>query len=182
MTEQHGMAEKLIDLLGAYTVEILNGTVLNNVSAGDITSSQTDALQFIERHSGCSTTMLAEGLRISIPSATRLVDRLVKKEALERKEYAEDRRQLELYLTDLGREIITEVRTARYDRVQKALNTLVPTEREIFIKLLEKFIKGTICDISTLENICLHCGTEHDEECIVGTMRKQLGNQKEEIW
>ncbi len=182
MTDKQNMAEKLIELLGAYTIEILNGSVLDNVSAGDTTSSQTDALQFIERHSGCSTTMLAEGLRISIPSATRLVDRLVKKNALERKEYAEDRRQLELYLTEIGMNIMTEVKKARYDRVQKALNTMIPTEREIFIKLLEKFVQGTMCDINTLENICLHCGTEHDEECIVDTMRKHLGNKREEIW
>ena len=72
--EQLGL---FVELLGAYSSAVLTDRLLDEATQGGLTPAQYEALVFVSRHDGCSTKSLADGLHISIPSSTRLADRLM---------------------------------------------------------------------------------------------------------
>jgi DNA-binding MarR family transcriptional regulator len=144
------------------------------MTRGGVTPAQFEALSFIHRHGGCSAKALSEGLRISIPSSTRLVDRRVRKALVARRESAEDRRLVHLSLTTEGEGVLAAVREARINRLQCALATLGPGEQEHLHDLLERFLRAVLCDEETVNDCCLHCGSEHDRDCVVNAMHEAL--------
>lgn len=176
MTTQHhgereeGMAPQLemfVELLDAYSSTALTVRLLELATGGELTPAQLDTLVFLHRHGGCSTKELSEGLRISIPSATRLVDRLVRKQLVDRRESGVDRRLVQLSLTPTGLAALQAVRAARVARLHGAFATLTDEERAQLLKLLERFLQSALCDEQTVKDCCRHCGTEHDLACVV---------------
>lgn len=159
--------ERLIALLGAYASEVLTGHLLLEATGGELTPAQLDALSFIHRHGKCSAKALSEGLRISIPSSTRLVDRLVRKHLVVRREHDEDRRLVELTATPAGAAFLATVRDTRIQRVELALRQISPEEQETLLELLERFVLAALCDQQTVDECCRHCGSEHDGDCVV---------------
>jgi len=159
--------ERLIELLGAYAVEVLSVRLVEEATGGELTPSQLEALIFIQRHGGCSAKALSEGLRISIPSSTRLVDRLVRKGLVTRREHHEDRRLVVLTATAAGIDFLEKTRELRISRVQRALSQLQQAEREQLLSLLERFVMVALCDEQTVDECCLHCGSEHEGGCVV---------------
>ena len=169
-----GQLERFVELLGAYSASVLTARLLESVTQGAVTPAQFEALTFIHRHGGCSAKALSEGLRISIPSSTRLVDRLVRKALVARRESEEDRRLVHLSLTGKGRKVLADVRAARIARLQHALGALSVAEQAHLQNLLERFLRGVLCDEETVNDCCLHCGTEHDCDCVVNAVHEEL--------
>ncbi len=165
MARRH--VERLVELLGVYSAEVLTERLLLEATGGELTAAQLDALTFIHGHGGCSAKSLSEGLRISIPSATRLVDRLVRKNLVNRREGGEDRRLVDLSATREGEAFLVAVRAARVDRVWHALAKLPLEERVQLLSSLERFVLAALCDEETVEECCRRCGTEHDGACVV---------------
>ncbi len=170
----NGRLERFVELLGAYSASVLTARLLEAVTTGEVTPAQFEALTFIHRHGGCSAKALSEGLRISIPSSTRLVDRLVRKALVDRRESAEDRRLVHLSLTAKGRTVLEDVRAARIARLQRALGALSEEEQALLHDLLERFLRGVLCDEETVQECCLHCGSEHDRDCVVNAVHEAL--------
>ena len=159
--------ERFVELLGAYSATVLTTRVLDAVTDGSLTPAQLEALTFIARHGGCSTKTLSEGLRISIPSATRSVDRLVRKLLV-------DRRLVMLTATPAGEALLGAVVQARVTRLADALGALTPAEGTQLLTLLERFLLVALHDEQSVDACCLHCGDEHDRACVVNTAHTVL--------
>jgi len=78
----------------------------------DMSIPQFRTLRFIQRNPDSSLSDLAEHLGLTLPSASKLVDGLVKQKLLTRKESAEDRRRLTLMLTQTGTSIVDSARAS----------------------------------------------------------------------
>ncbi len=166
--------ERFVELLGAYSATVLTTRVLDAVTDGSLTPAQLEALTFIARHGGCSTKTLSEGLRISIPSATRSVDRLVRKLLVDRRESGVDRRLVMLTATPAGEALLGAVVQARVTRLADALGALTPAEGTQLLTLLERFLLVALHDEQSVDACCLHCGDEHDRACVVNTAHTVL--------
>jgi DNA-binding MarR family transcriptional regulator len=171
--ERHQL-ERFVDLLGAYSALELTTRVLDTVTDGSLTPAQLEALTFIARHGGCSTKTLSEGLRISIPSATRSVDRLVRKQLVDRRESGVDRRLVMLTATPAGEALLHAVQQVRVQRLADALGSLTPAEGAQLLTLLERFLLVALNDEHAVAACCLHCGTEHDGGCVVNAAHTAL--------
>lgn len=170
MTEEggpHDQLARVVELLGIYTSTVLISRQLEKVTGGELTPAQWEALSFLARHGGCSAKALSAGLHISIPSSTRLVDRLVRKLLVDRRESGTDRRLVYLTVTEAGRTALRMVQDARVAQLQQALATFPPDERHTLLGLLERLMRAALRDEQTVTNVCLHCGTEHDRDCVV---------------
>lgn len=88
-----------------------------------------------------SVNALAATLGLSLPSASRAVDALVRKDLVLRSEDPEDRRVRRLSLTSDGRRLVEEVFEARLDALESFVAGLEPAER----RPLEDALKG-ICE------------------------------------
>lgn len=81
--------------------------------AGDITLPQYRALIVVATRPGVTVSDLAEALDVHGSTATRLCDRLVRKQLLLRSQGTEDRRSTELRLAAAGRRLVERVTDRR---------------------------------------------------------------------
>jgi 4'-phosphopantetheinyl transferase len=71
----------------------------------DLTMQQSRVLGFVTKEPGLSGNELGQRLRVSAPTASGLVDRLVEKGLLARIDDPEDRRVRRLYITAAGQDL-----------------------------------------------------------------------------
>lgn len=94
----------------------------------ELSSSQFRALRILQRHVGASLSQLAAHLDLTLASTSKLIDVLTKQMLVERRSSPTDRRKLELYLTDHGRDTLDQVAAARQRVVLELLRSL-PAEQ-----------------------------------------------------
>jgi DNA-binding MarR family transcriptional regulator len=128
----------LLSQLGAFAsarfAELIKPTGLTPATAG--------VLRIIGREPELSQRELATRLG-SVPSrVVVLVDTLEEAGLVSRARDREDRRQYRLTLTETGRRILGELRTAAEIQNADVLAPLDPTEREAFTTLLLKLVTG----------------------------------------
>jgi len=113
----------------------------------DLTFSQSMVLMFLSNRSDPpALTDLASGLKLSLPTASRAVDRLAHKGLVRRVADVVDRRVKRLVLSPIGRRIVDDMHAARRRRLQQLLKDLGPAERSLleqaFRLLLETIKRG----------------------------------------
>lgn len=78
-----------------------------------LTMSQLRVLFLLYATPGAPAGMVAEALKVRPSTATGVVDRLVKQKLVLRERDADDRRRVRVYLTDWGREVVTDIEARR---------------------------------------------------------------------
>jgi len=91
-------------------------------------------LVFLYRHPGASLSSVAEHLGVTCPTASVLVDRLVRRGLVDRTAYPQERRRIALTLTATGAQHLQQARGATSVRVVNLLAGLPKTD---LLKILE---------------------------------------------
>ncbi|MBN1042458.1 MarR family transcriptional regulator [Clostridium botulinum] len=91
---------------------------------------------------GCSLSELSKKLRISKPSASNLIDRMVSSELVTRILNSEDRRSIKILITSKGIKIIEQAINRDKDFRLQILNFLSNEERQTLYKILVKMEKN----------------------------------------
>ena len=108
--------------------------------APGITLGQLKAMSYLLHHEPCAVRDVADGLGISMPSASETIDRLVELGLAERTTDPLDRRRAVVALTPEARRLGTEVREVRRQQVRAALERLAPAERPVFLRALRALV------------------------------------------
>jgi DNA-binding MarR family transcriptional regulator len=90
---------------------------------GSISLPQLRVLSFISRNPGAGVSDVAAHLDVTNPTASVLVDRLVKKNLVVRKEDPSERRRALLTITDSGSEVLEDARNKAQFMVAQVLKT-----------------------------------------------------------
>ena len=85
------------------------------------------ALRYLQNHPGASLSELADALTLTMPSASKLVQRLVVRKLVERR-IGEDRRRVHLTLTDEGRLALALARLETARQMEGSLESLSKEE------------------------------------------------------
>ncbi len=94
------------------------------------------------RGAGCPIGALAEETFQSHPTMTGIVDRLQDKRLVVReRDHSEDRRQVVVQLTETGRKLLERARTARRERMMRALSRFTANDRREFLRLLMMYLE-----------------------------------------
>ena len=94
-----------------------------------------------KRGVGCPIGTLADEMFQSYPTMTGIVDRLEDAHWVTRERgNMQDRRKVVVTLTESGRHILDRARTARQQRMRRALAHFSVNERREFLRLLEVYI------------------------------------------
>lgn len=104
----------------------------------DLSVAQFRTLLMVRKHPGLSLSSLAEKDGLGSPSASQLVDGLVARGLLTRRISAEDRRRVELELTEAGLAELERVRAANHARLAALLVPLDEAERAALVTVLAK--------------------------------------------
>lgn len=82
---------------------------------------------------------IAKLLDIDPPFVTALVDKLVKKELVERAENDKDKRVKKILLTQKGRSLVPEIEERLKKRVEKLYKDIPTQDLSIYMKILNQF-------------------------------------------
>jgi len=107
----------------------------------EVPPSQVFALITVEEERVCNITVLAKRLNVSPPTASGLIDRLVKREYIKRGHSCSDRRIVEVSLTTDGKAVVKKFRNNILKRWRSTLKDFSPEERMgplLFVKQILK--------------------------------------------
>lgn len=97
----------------------------------DISMAQFKALATVDRErDGISVTELGRRLSICEPSASLLVDQLVKRAYVQRQPDPADRRRVLVTTTDLGAELLGELRHGRHQQLEALVASISTADAE----------------------------------------------------
>jgi len=132
--------------LGALMLHALGsdgGAVMRAIDETGLNVIQFKALIRLSRadEGQSSVKSVAEQLGVSVPSASRAIDDLVKRGLASRVEDPDDRRVRRVSLTAVGRELSDQVTAARVAGLERFVTTLSATERRKLDAALEVLLK-----------------------------------------
>ena len=106
----------------------------------DISWAQLRALGTLSRHGPLNLSSLAAWTQASLPSASRLVDRLEAADLVARATHPQSRREIEIRLTAAGRSVLNEVLAARRKRLRRVLQAMQPEDVQSLLAGLNAFV------------------------------------------
>ena len=107
-----------------------------------LTAAQADSLKFFADHEGKSVSDLKIHLGVSHQTAHGIVERLVDKEVLRLETASQDARVKEVFLTEKGRVLATQLMQNGTKVVQTLLTGMSPEECCCFCRLLDRALEN----------------------------------------
>ena len=123
----------------------------------DLTTSQLLALRHILLHPDCALSALANGLGISNPAATKVMDRLERKGLVVRVQ-GSDRRQVKAVLTPRGEDVAKANLQLQMESYASLFNSMPQVDREMLQQGLEALVAIAVRQWPDWEQLCLRCG------------------------
>jgi len=103
----------------------------------DLTYNQYKMLLTIYDKGNCTLNVLAKELQIAMSSASEMVDRLVNLGFVYRTVDGDNRRQVMIYTTEKGEELIRELRLGIVENYRTLLERLPPKDQERLVVAFE---------------------------------------------
>ena len=116
---------------------------IGNISSIDVSIRQHQTMALVcrlteEKPNGVTLKELAEAMKLAPATVSELVESLVKKNFLQRVQNPEDRRAVQITLTDHGQMLLDECLKAVDSLCEKLLAGLPPSERTAMLNSLTK--------------------------------------------
>ncbi len=119
-----------------------NADLFEAVGALELSLSQIKLLHHLEDAAReVSLTEAAELVHVSMPAASRMVDDLVRRGFIQRREDETDRRMKRVCLTDGGRTAIRRLNAARLSGLEEFARDLSTTERDALAQALQQLLE-----------------------------------------
>jgi DNA-binding MarR family transcriptional regulator len=99
----------------------------------DLSVVQLAALHLVDAAGDLRQSQLADELLMTASSASRMIDALVDRDLMERRESPEDRRVRTLHLTARGREMLDEIGAARVELFEKITRRVPRTVLDVLL-------------------------------------------------
>ena len=118
-----------------------NSDLLEAVGALELSLTQVKLLHYLDDATDELTLKQgAELVRVSLPAASRMVEDLVRRGFMERREDAEDRRMKRVRITADGRSVIGRLNAARLSGLEQFVEDLTVSERRALDHALRKLL------------------------------------------
>lgn len=105
----------------------------------DVSLSQYRALVVLATRGPQCVIDLSDALAVAPSTASRMIERLVRKRLVQRSRFREDRRMIKVQLTKFGRDVIRQVTDRRRREIATILEQMPATGREILVSALYAF-------------------------------------------
>jgi DNA-binding MarR family transcriptional regulator len=132
-----------------------------------ITPAQFRCLEFLAHQERCSIGDVADGLAISDPAATKLVDRLESKGLVARHNDRVDRRVVHVELSGTGQGLAQKLNHRRADIIESAIQGLTSARLRSMARALEGVLISALDSPEVIARVCLRCGDGHSPDCVV---------------
>ncbi|MHB2028574.1 MAG: MarR family winged helix-turn-helix transcriptional regulator [Acidimicrobiales bacterium] len=111
-------------------------------TADEVTLAQYRTLVILASRGSQNLAALAANIAVTPATATRMCDRLVHKGLIRRSHRRDDRRTVQLSLTNKGRELVDSVTKRRRHEIERLLDAVPIFDRSTLIRALQQFTKA----------------------------------------
>lgn len=139
----------------------------------EITPSLMQTLNYVYLHGASPIREIASGLEVSLSAASQLVDRLVKRGLVTRRENESDRRLIHVDLTCAGNEAVKEMREHRYKWFASVIESMPEPARNALREGMEAFLEIALAHKDSIDRACVRCGMEHVSFCVVNKLKSE---------
>ena len=156
--------------------EILERAVLHEIAGDRLTFPQLKLL-YLVAHTDEHTTVgdVAAFLQISPASASKAVDKLVRRRLLRRTEIQKDRRSSQLSLTEVSRKLLEAYEAARDQRAAAAFEQVSAEELERMSELLDRVAGAIVHPLANTPHECMQCEIYYRSQCRCGDLGRRNG-------
>jgi len=140
---------------------------LKEVTGPDVTFSQLKLLKMVAATGGYSVSNLAQFMGVSTAAASRAVDRLVKRGLLNRAEAADDRRAVQLSLTQEGTELLEKYDLAAEVALRGAFESLTSEQLQATGDMLDRLSVKLVERGNGSDTMCFRCGIYFRDRCLL---------------
>lgn len=131
---------RLVDVMPRFIMALLRAE-RSLISRGVITVPQVWTLLCLEETGSCSMHELARALRLTPPTVTSLVGRLVKFGLVGREPAPGDRRVVRAAITVKGAALLKNLRRDKRKAARRLFAAVPPPERTAFLRVLENMVE-----------------------------------------
>lgn len=163
--------DREIGLFVAVIGEFLSQELLDEICDEQITVGQAKCLCFIFANETVTVGDISRGLGISYPAATKNISRLAEKGLVSRRANQTDRRNIFVEITAQGKELTAKIKPEKLRRLGSLLDKVAQDDLEDLCKGIKALLTVALADRELVENLCLHCGREHVEHCILSSIK-----------
>jgi DNA-binding MarR family transcriptional regulator len=119
-----------------------NSDLFEAVGALDLSFTQIKLLHYLgDAEEELTLKQAAEAVHVSLPAASRMVDDLVRRGFVERREDPEDRRMKRVRVTESARAVIRRINAARLNGLEEFTRGLSDSERRALAGALDELLK-----------------------------------------
>jgi DNA-binding MarR family transcriptional regulator len=140
---------------------------LQALTGEQLTFSQIKLLKLISRAESYNISQVAAFLGVSTAAASKAVDRLVRRELLRRSEAAEDRRAVELALTDEGRRMLERYERLTRDTLESLFGGFSADGLRQTADLLDSLSVNIVEKEGVEGELCFRCGIYFRRKCLL---------------
>jgi len=158
-----------IRIMALVVNEICQRSTLEMATDNSLTSNQFTILRALSSDQDFQLTDLARLLDISNAAVSKNIDRLEHLKLVAKRVHPEDRRSLELVLLEEGRQVLDRFDGILTEKQKHLMEQFSDQEKELLTDMLRRIITSTLSKEQNTELICLQCGGNCGDNCVVET-------------
>ncbi|NLY53060.1 MAG: MarR family transcriptional regulator [Firmicutes bacterium] len=155
---------RLLRALHSVITRLVSQGLETALATYQLSVAQYHTLQYLAHVEQSDISGIASAFSISVPAATKMVDRLQAAGWVERRPSEQDRRHVIVVLTESGQAVIDDLAGKEADSLAQVLAKMGEEQRA------QLFVGGTAFvtqarEMPEIEGLCLFCGKEHTDDC-----------------
>ena len=140
---------------------------LHEVADEKLTFAQLKLLKMVSLTDNYTVSDVASFLGVSNAAASRAVDRLVKRDLVDRSEAVADRRAVRLSLTAKGRRLLEGYDAASHRVLENLFGELSSDQLRRTARLLDQMSISIVDRRAKRDEVCMRCGIHFRDRCLL---------------
>lgn len=131
--------DKFVDELDKIMFVLMKGFVrrqMKLIAKENLTLPQFIILGYLQKEQECKMSQLADFMQVSLPTATGLVDKLVRQKLVLRLPDPKDRRIVRIRLTGQGQRLIKKIQAQRHKTIKELFSQISEFDRKEYLRIL----------------------------------------------
>ena len=160
------MAKAMLVL--ARTIDyVLESRAVEVATDKPLSNSKVQVLRLLAQRAGQTSSQVARYLGVSKPAVSQIIDAMVRSKLVTRKTSRDDRREVNLSLTDKGQNINKLVRQQQRHYIRSAMRDLNGTVANRWINTLGDVAVALGKADQAFQDHCMQCGGHEDGTCVL---------------
>lgn len=135
------LTNQLIDAIFTFS-RLMKQNLGGKSDLANLSMVQLQTLFYLKKNSSLPMRKIAEYVQIELPSATNLVDTLVSLDLVARSTDNQDKRVVNVSLTQGAQTLLEKVKKERTEKMSAVLMPLSDADKKQFLGILEKLTQG----------------------------------------